>query len=137
MTCNKNMNRREFLILAAAAVAGCSSTPPGAVSSARVARQINAGPVNNYGADGVYTRFRNQGFFLIRKGEKLFALSAICTHKRCKLDAEPDRSFSCPCHGSTFAPSGHVTEGPAKRDLPTLSTLISEQGDLLVTVPAV
>lgn len=137
MTCNKNMNRREFLILAAATVAGCSSTPHGAVSSVRVTRQINAGPVNSYAADGVYTRFRNQGFFLIRKGEKLFALSAICTHKRCKLDAEPDLSFSCPCHGSTFDPGGHVTEGPAKRDLPTLSTFINEQGDLLVTVPAI
>ncbi len=92
------------MILAAAAVAGCSSTPPRAVSSAPETRQINAGPVNSYAADGVYPRFRNQGFFLIRKGERLFALSAICTHKRCKLDAEPDRSFSCPCHGSTFDP---------------------------------
>jgi Rieske Fe-S protein len=131
------MNRREFLILAATAVAGCSSTPPGAVSSVAETRLINAGPVNRYAADGVYTRFRNQGFFLVRKGEKLFALSAICTHKRCKLDAEPDRSFSCPCHGSTFDPSGHVTEGPAKRDLPALATSINANGDLLVTVPPV
>ena len=137
MTCNKHMNRRDFLLLAAAAVAGCSSAPPGAVSPAPETRLVNAGPVNNYAADGVYARFRNQGFFLIRRGGKLFALSAICTHKRCKLDAEPDRSFSCPCHGSTFDANGHVTEGPAKRDLPALSTFINEQGDLLVTVPAI
>lgn len=125
------------MILTAAAVAGCSTTPPGAILSAPKTRLINAGPAANYAADGVYTRFRNQGFFVIRTGEKLFALSAICTHKKCRLTAEPDHSFNCPCHGSTFDAGGHVTEGPAKRDLPMLSTFIDETGNLLVKAPAV
>jgi cytochrome b6-f complex iron-sulfur subunit len=97
---------------------------------------VNAGPIINYGTDGLYVRFRDQGFFVIRKGEQLFALSSICTHRTCKLDAEPDRSFFCPCHGSTFDPDGKVTEGPARRDLPTLSSVTTENGQLLVTVPA-
>jgi Rieske Fe-S protein len=84
----------------------------------------------------VYTAFRNRGFFIVRRGEKLFALSAICTHRRCKLDVERDHSFYCPCHGSTFDPAGHVTEGPAKRDLPVFATSIGERGELMVRIPA-
>jgi len=99
-------------------------------------RVVNAGPVGNYAVDGVYSAFRNQGFFIVRRGEKLFALSAICTHRKCKLDAEPDHSFHCPCHGSSFDANGHVTGGPARRDLPVLSTSIDENGWMLVTVPA-
>jgi len=131
------LNRRQFLLLSVVLAAGCSSTPPGPVSSARKVRTINAGPASNYAADGVYGRFRALGFFIIRRGNRLFALSAICTHRKCSLKAEPDRSFYCPCHGSTFDLNGHVTEGPAKRDLPVLTTFTNENGDLLVTVAAI
>jgi len=130
------LNRRQFLLVSAGLVAGCSSTPPGAVSSVREPRVINAGPAGDYAADGVYGRFRALGFFIIRRGNQLFALSSICTHRRCLVSVEPDRSFLCPCHGSTFNPEGQVTHGPAKRDLPTLATFINEKGELLVTVPA-
>jgi Rieske Fe-S protein len=128
------INRREFLILTATFVAGCSSMENVSVPSVGRERVVNAGPVSNYADDGVYAAFRSQGFFIIRQGDKLFALSSICTHKRCKLDAERDHSFYCPCHGSTFDPNGHVTEGPAKRDLPVLATSVNESGQLLVTL---
>jgi len=130
------LNRRQFLLLSAGLAAGCRSTPPGAVLSLREVRVINAGPASNYAANGVYRRFRALGVFIIRRGNQLFALSSICTHRHCLLGVEPDRSFLCPCHGSAFDPNGKVTEGPAKRDLPKLATFINEQGDLLVTVPA-
>jgi Rieske Fe-S protein len=126
------ISRREFLILTGTfAAGGCSSEP--ALGSERV---INAGPASQYAADGVYGAFRERGFFVVRQGERLFALSAICTHKKCKLKAERDRSFYCPCHGSTFDASGHVTQGPAKRDLPVFGTSVSKSGELLVTVGA-
>ena len=98
---------------------------------------INAGPAGDYAADGVYSRFRDEGFFVIRKGEKLFALSAFCTHRKCKLTAESDRSFYCKCHGSTFDPGGKVTKGPAKIDLPMLPVFPNENGQLLVKVPLI
>ena len=104
------------------------------MSSSGGQHAVNAGPAGSYAAEGVYTAFRDQGFFIIRQGEKLFALSAICTHKKCKLNAEPDRSFYCPCHGSTFDPGGRVTEGPAERDLPVLDTATNETGQLVVSV---
>jgi Rieske Fe-S protein len=130
------LNRRQFLVLTAAAVVGtgCNTVENGGGSTVRKERVVNAGPVGNYAADGVYGRFRSQGFFIIRGGEKLFVLSAICTHRKCKLSVERDHSFYCPCHGSTFDPTGHVTEGPAQRDLPVLPTSVDENGQLLVRV---
>ena len=130
------INRREFLILTAMFAAGCSSMNNAGVSSVGKERVVNAGPVSNYASDGVYAAFRNQGFFIVRQGGKLFALSAICTHRRCKLDVERDRSFYCPCHGSTFDPNGQVTHGPARRNLPVLATFMNESGQLLVIVRA-
>ena len=127
------INRRQFLLLTAGLAAGCKSSGD---FNASAERTVNAGLVGNFAADGVYSNFRDEGFFVIRRGDKLFALSAICTHRKCKLNAEPDHSFYCKCHGSTFDAAGHVTEGPARRDLPVLSAYTNEQGQLVVSVPA-
>jgi cytochrome b6-f complex iron-sulfur subunit len=129
-----SMNRREFIILTAAVAAGCKAD--GGAAPVSEERTIDAGPISNYTADGVYDQFRNQGFFVIRSGGKLFALSAICTHRACKLNVTPDHSFFCKCHGSTFDESGKVTKGPATRDLPTLlsSTDGNSNGELRVKV---
>ena len=133
-----SLNRRQFLILttatAACAATGClaMADSPGAAGPGQV---IDAGPVATFAADGVYANFRDVGFFVIRKGGKLFALSAICTHRKVTLKAEPDCTFYCKRHGSTFDPTGHVTHGPAKRDLPVLATSVNGAGHLLVTVP--
>ena len=61
-------------------------------------------------------------------------MSSMCTHRKCKLEAEPNSTFSCPCHGSTFDASGHVTEGPATRDMPVFTTTVDARGHLLVSV---
>jgi Rieske Fe-S protein len=128
------INRRQFLLLTAGLAAGCQAVNDGGNSVAREERTVNAGPASSYVKDGVYSDYRDLGFFVIRRGDKLFALSAICTHRKCKLSAEADRSFSCKCHGSTFDSAGHVTKGPARRDLPTLPAYTNEQGQLQVKV---
>ena len=128
------INRRQFLLLTAGLAAGCQAPGDNNPAADGVERIINAGPVSRYTADGVYRQFSDRGFFIVRQGDKLFALSSICTHRRCKLTAEPDRTFSCHCHGSTFDPAGHVTEGPAKRDLPVLPAFPNDQGQLMVRV---
>src|SRR5207253_2508336 len=44
---------------------------------------------------------------LIRRGESLGALSAICTDQPCVLDYQADRSsFLCPCHTVYFGLDG-------------------------------
>ena len=130
------LNRRHFLLLTMGLAAGLpGGDDPQAAPASRV-RIINAGAAANYTADGVYSQYRDLGFFIIRHGDRLFALSAVCTHRNCKLSAKPDASFSCKCHGSIFDPLGHVTRGPAKRNLPVLPSSTNEHGELLITVPS-
>ena len=128
------MNRRNFLKLTATTVTGSLSVTAIDAFAARAGRVVDAGPASKYATEGVYGSFRDQGFFLVRKGAHLVALSAFCTHRKCKLVAEPNRSFYCNCHGSAFDLGGKVTGGPAKRDLPILAAVVDERGHLLVTV---
>jgi len=131
------VNRRTFLFLSATFATGCATVPGGAnFSSGNAERVVNAGPGGQYLADGIYPRFRDLGFFIVRRGANLSAFSAICTHKHCKLEAEPDKIFYCPCHGSTFNLDGIVTKGPARRNLPVFEMSTDENGNLLVKIPA-
>jgi Rieske Fe-S protein len=122
----RGIARRRFILLAAATAV--TANPCETYASEQV---IDAGPLSSYSADGLYDRFRDLGFFVIRKGDKLIALSSNCTHRKCRLKAEKDRSFYCKCHGSTFDPNGRVTAGPATRDLPVWPTMV-EKGHLFV-----
>ncbi len=130
------LNRRQFVILSAGLLAGCAMTKTGINSQASATgeRTIDAGPADAFREEGVYDRFRNQGFFLIRRDGRLLALSSSCTHRSCTLSAGPDRTFICPCHGSTFDAKGAVTKGPAQKDLPLLPIRIDDRGRVLVQV---
>lgn len=56
---------------------------------------------------------------VFRDAEGVYAISNICTHLGCIVKPAPD-GFTCPCHGSRFAPDGSVTKGPAPQALPWL-----------------
>jgi len=130
------MNRRQFLILSTTIVTRCQAVDNGGSSAGNGERVVDAGPVSNYATDGLYDAFRDQGFFVIRKGEKLLVLTAICTHQGCTITPEADHSFFyCPCHGSTFDLSGTVMRGPAARNLPPLTAFTNDNGHLLVKIP--
>ena len=134
------VNRREFqlVILAAASVlttdgSGADPVPAtGTAPSGAAGEPVDAGPIGNFSSQGAYADFRQQGFFVIRRDKKVFALSAVCTHKGCKVRVEEDQSFYCKCHGSTFDRDGRVTEGPATRNLPRLAVKLDEREHVLV-----
>ena len=45
---------------------------------------------------------------------RVVALSAVCTHEGCLTDLDASAStLDCPCHGSSFALTGAVVQGPA------------------------
>jgi Rieske Fe-S protein len=67
---------------------------------------------------------RNGGAIITVKSEKIAAYrdargklhkrSAACTHVGCVVRWNSfERCWDCPCHGSQFAPSGEVLQGPA------------------------
>jgi Rieske Fe-S protein len=52
---------------------------------------------------------------------ELHSFSPVCPHMGCDVrwnDAE--RSWDCPCHGSRFAPTGDVLNGPAVTNMAPL-----------------
>jgi Rieske Fe-S protein len=126
------IDRRRFLALVTAGLALVQKS----TAAASKGHLIDAGPANLYAADGIYDKFRDQGFFLVRANGKLVALSSYCTHRICKLTSQTDHTFLCKCHGSKFTEEGKVTEGPAKRDLPVLPLSTSSSGHLLVDISA-
>ena len=69
---------------------------------------------------------------IMRDGLKKFAVyrdsaglmhhfSAVCPHLGCIVAWNAAAStWDCPCHGSRFDALGHVVNGPANRDLPSV-----------------
>ena len=96
-------------------------------------RVVLVGQVDDYPHDGVFSQYRSAGVFIIRHGRELTALSAVCPHRGCKVLAQPDGTFLCPCHKSRFDAAGHVTKGPAKSDLPRLMMALADDGRLFVS----
>jgi cytochrome b6-f complex iron-sulfur subunit len=62
------------------------------------------------------------------------ALDATCTHQGCKTTFAAEKGqLSCPCHGSTFTPTGAVTAAPATKPLTSFATVKDSSG-VTVTV---
>ncbi len=66
---------------------------------------------------------------LIRRGERIFALPATCSHLGGPLDEGTieGRSVQCPWHGSRFSlDDGRVLDGPAVHPLPCLEARVHD-----------
>jgi glycine/D-amino acid oxidase-like deaminating enzyme/nitrite reductase/ring-hydroxylating ferredoxin subunit len=64
---------------------------------------------------------KRAGAYKDKNGE-LFIVDTTCTHMGCECEwNHAERTWDCPCHGSRYAYSGDVIEGPAKRPLRTIT----------------
>lgn len=70
--------------------------------------------------------FREERVALMREGERVYALSLVCSHLGCTVNVTPG-DIVCPCHGSSFDREGRVLKGPADRPLRRL--VVEERGD--------
>ena len=73
---------------------------------------------------------------VVRKGDRLIALSSACTHLGCTVAFESGE-LRCPCHGSRFATDGRRLSGPAKGPLPRLAIAVDPDTDRLRVNPAI
>ena len=143
------LHRRALLAAtgAAAAVAitvcacGCASqdpeqsgTAPADAAPAGIERPtgpVEIGTVEDYPHDGAYdTHAKSDKVLVVRRGGQLYAMSAICTHRKCNVRAG-ESDLRCPCHGSRYDFMGHVSKGPASRDLPRYA-IANDGGKLIV-----
>jgi glycine/D-amino acid oxidase-like deaminating enzyme/nitrite reductase/ring-hydroxylating ferredoxin subunit len=68
--------------------------------------------------DGAVVRVDGSALAVSRQGDRVRAVSAVCTHLGCHVAwNRAEQSWDCPCHGSRFDPGGAVIQGPATRDL--------------------
>jgi nitrite reductase/ring-hydroxylating ferredoxin subunit len=80
------------------------------------ARWVLVAPLNRFRSDSIVP-FPEYKIAILRKGQKIGAISLECTHLGCLLNVV-DQGFFCPCHGSDFGPLGQVYSGPATVSLP-------------------
>ena len=60
---------------------------------------------------------------MTQSGGKLTALSSVCPHQGCTV-APDNAKLACPCHGSTFALTGAVEQGPATGGLDNVAVKV-------------
>jgi Rieske Fe-S protein len=126
------MTRRQMMTMSALAAATFLPLGRAALAAASETRQpIDAGTLADFEKEGIYPQFYAQGFFIIHQGTRLVAQSSRCTHRGCKLTADPT-GFHCKCHGAAFTIDGKVTKPPAKADLPRHSITLNDDGHILV-----
>lgn len=93
-----------------------------------------AGRPDDYSVGEVSERFaNNHAVWIVRDPEKIYALSAVCTHLGCTPNWMPNEGkFKCPCHGSGFYKTGIHFEGPAPRPLERFKIFLTDDGEIVV-----
>lgn len=84
---------------------------------------------------GSRTVIEGRGIEIVRSKDGLHAISLVCTHLGCLVKPvlnDPEVGYSCPCHGSKFAPKGEVLGGAAPTDLPWYEMYMDHMGSLVV-----
>jgi cytochrome b6-f complex iron-sulfur subunit len=77
----------------------------------------------------LYVTVEDEPVLLIRgEGEKIIALSAVCTHLDCLVGyRKSNNDIFCKCHSSSFSLEGTPVEGPAKKPLPKYKVEIKDR----------
>lgn len=119
----KKLSRRDFLRLASNSLLGLS----GALGLGGLFRflsfdmdpappsEYDLGPATDF-PTGWRTLLMHIPAVLIHNDEGWLAMSLVCTHLGCTVEAK-DKGFECPCHGSKYDAQGYVLRGPSTKSL--------------------
>jgi nitrite reductase/ring-hydroxylating ferredoxin subunit len=138
-----DINRRDFLATAAAVTCACALGCPFAADA--LAADEDAGPVDigtaaDFPKDGPYDKFAKKptSLLVVRSEGKIYAPTAICTHKKSNLKVE-EGEIVCPKHDSPFDNQGlpkpktkDGDETPAKKPLVRYAIKKNTDGHLVV-----
>jgi len=91
---------------------------------------LNLGPAASYPV-GSRTVLANVPALLIHTENGFSALSLVCSHLGCTVEAKSD-GFACPCHGSLYAQDGSLQRGPAAQPLAALRIELTDDGNLIL-----
>ena len=94
---------------------------------------VDAGPVDQFLAEGSVTYFLNGRFYVTQYQGGLRALYQKCPHLGCRVPfCESSGRFECPCHGSVYNVIGEYISGPTPRGMDRFPITISQDGRVLV-----
>lgn len=128
------MNRRTFLAAAAAATCACALCPSARADDSDEDTDepppkllpkgpTAAGNLSDYAKDGAFDSLgKSKQIILVRENGKLYALTALCSHKQFIIKEKEGQLF-CPKHSSRFDLDGKPAKkpngklGPAKKPL--------------------
>lgn len=134
----KKLSRREFLRLASNSLLGLS----GAIGLGGLFRflsfdmdpappsEYDLGPATDF-PTGSRTLLMHIPAVLIHNDEGWLAMSLVCTHLGCTVEAK-DKGFECPCHGSKYDAQGYVSRGPSTKSLRRLRVEVNEAGNVVL-----
>ncbi len=96
--------------------------------------EFKAGFPGDYRAGTVSDRWlKEHQVWIVREGDRLYALLAVCTHLGCLTGYFPaEELFKCPCHGSNFSLQGDPLAGPAPVPLYHLALSVGKDGQIVV-----
>ncbi|MCX7007434.1 MAG: Rieske (2Fe-2S) protein [Kiritimatiellaeota bacterium] len=95
---------------------------------------MKIGALKSFTKEGLDHKFVKHGFFVIRGKDRIYALSAFCTHRTDALlnGKSGTEKIVCPRHQAQFALDGSVQRGPAKRNLDRFAITVDDKGEVTV-----
>jgi Rieske Fe-S protein len=114
------MNRRSFVAGATAAVSLVvlgdqitwgQAAMPGPSSAPSGSPTVDIGKPEDFAKDTMSTKFSKDKVLVVNKDGKIYALTAVCTHRGSTINATADGKFRCPAHGSLYDMEGKPAGG--------------------------
>lgn len=142
------LNRRNFIAAAAAITCGCALGCPALAADEDddgdeevpkvPAGPVDVGPLKSFDKDGSYDKWiKSHHLIVVREAGKVYATTAICTHKQALLKIQ-DNFIFCPRHKSRFdmagqpAPKANGKPGLAKKPLSRFNISVNPAGHVVV-----